>query len=169
MIESLQTLFTNPSFPSLHVMVIHFPIALICLAPLFDLGCLILRDQVWLDRAATLLYVLGTLGAGAAYLAGERAAKALSDLSPAAESALADHESSAMITLIALAIVSLFRLWVSWLSRADSRISIGVFRLAAIPLALAGLALLAVTADRGGSLVYGHGLGVEMVNESSVR
>ena len=169
MIESLQTLFTNPSFPSLHVMVIHFPLALICLAPLFDLGCLILRDQVWLDRTATLLYVLGTLGAGAAYLAGERAARALSDLSPAAESALADHESSAMITLIALAIVSLFRLWVSWLSRADSRISIGVFRLAAIPLALAGLALLAITADRGGSLVYGHGLGVEMVNESSVR
>jgi uncharacterized membrane protein len=169
MIESLQTLFTNPSFPSLHVMVIHFPIALICLAPLFDLGCLIVRNQVWLDRTATLLYVLGTLGAGAAYLAGERAAKALSDLSPAAESALADHESSAMITLIALAIVSLFRLWVSWLSRADSRISIGVFRLAAIPLALAGLALLAVTADRGGSLVYGHGLGVEMVNESPVR
>jgi len=163
MIESLQALFTNPSYPSLHVIVIHFPIALICLAPLFDLGCLILRDQVWLDRAATLLYVMGTLGAGAAYLAGERAAK------PAAESALADHESSAMITLIALAIVSLFRFWVSWLSRADSRISIGVFRLAAIPLALAGLALLAVTADRGGSLVYGHGLGVEMVNESPVR
>ncbi len=169
MIESLQSLLTDPSFPSLHVMVIHFPIAFISLAPLFDLGCLILRDQVWLDRAATLLYVLGTLGAGAAYLAGERAAKALSDLSPAAESALANHESSAMITLIALAIVSLFRLWVSWLSRDDSRISIGVFRLAAIPLALAGLALLAVTADRGGSLVYGHGLGVEMVNESSVR
>ena len=169
MIESLQSLLTNPSFPSLHVMVIHFPIALICLAPLFDLGCLILRDQVWLDRAATLLYVLGTLGAGAAYLAGERAAKALSDLSPAAESALADHESSAMITLIALAIVSLFRLWVSWLSRADSRISIGVFRLAAIPLALAGLALLAITADRGGSLVYGHGLGVQIENAESLE
>ena len=169
MIESLQSLLTNPSFPSLHVMVIHFPLALICLAPLFDLGCLFLRDQVWLDRTATLLYVLGTLGAGAAYLAGERAARALSDLSPAAESALADHESSAMITLIALAIVSLFRLWVSWLSRADSRISIGVFRLAAIPLALVGLALLTVTADRGGSLVYGHGLGVQIENAESLE
>ena len=70
MIESLQSLLTNPSYPSLHVMVIHFPIALICLAPLFDLGCLILRDQVWLDRVASLLYVTGTLGAGAAYLSG---------------------------------------------------------------------------------------------------
>ena len=170
MIESLQTLFTNPSYPSLHVMVIHFPIALICLAPLFDLGCLILRDQVWLDRVASLLYVTGTLGAGAAYLSGERAAKALAEISPAAESALADHESSAIITLIALAIVSLFRLWVSWLSRADRRISLGFFRLAAIPLALAGLGLLAFTADRGGNLVYGHGLGVQMEHpESSER
>ena len=169
MIENLQTLLTNPSFPSLHVMVIHFPIALICLAPLFDLGCLILRDQVWLDRVASLLYVTGTLGAGAAYLSGERAAKALAEISPAAESALADHQSSALITLIALAIVSLFRLWVSWLSRADSRISLGFFRLAAIPLALVGLALLTVTADRGGSLVYGHGLGVQIENAESLE
>jgi len=162
MIESLQTLFTNPSYPSLHVVVIHFPIAFVCLAPFFDLGCLIFRDRVWLDRAATLLYVMGTLGAGAAYLSGERAAKSLVEISSTAESALADHESSAMITLIALAIVSLVRLWVSWLSRADSRISLGFFRLVAIPVALAGLALLAITADRGGNLVYGHGLGVQM-------
>ena len=167
MIESLQTLLTNPSFPSLHVMVVHFPIALICLAPLFDLGCLIFRDRVWLDRTATLLYVLGTLGAGAAYLAGERAAKALVEISPAAESALADHESSALITLIALAIVALFRLWVSWISRNDRRIRLGLFRLVAIPVALAGLALLAITADRGGNLVYGHGLGVQMEHSGS--
>jgi uncharacterized membrane protein len=168
-IEGLQTLFTNPSYPSLHVVVIHFPIAFICLAPFFDLGCLVFRDRIWLDRAATLLYVMGTIGAGAAYLAGERAAEALSDLSPAAESALADHENSATLTLIALAVVSLVRLWVSWLSRDDRRISVGLFRLAAIPVALVGLALLAFTADRGGSLVYGHGLGVQLVNESSAR
>ena len=161
MIESLQALFTNPSYPSLHVVVIHFPIAFICLAPLFDFGCLIFRDRVWMDRAATLLYVTGTVGAGAAYLSGQRAAEALAEISPTAESVLADHESSALITLIALAIVSVVRLWVSWLSRNDRRISLGVFRLAAIGLALAGLALLAVTADRGGTLVYGHGLGVQ--------
>ena len=161
MIESLTTLITDPSYPSLHVILIHFPIAFICLAPLFDLGCLVFRDRVWLDRAATVLYVMGTIGAGAAYLAGERAAKALADLSPAAESALADHENSAVLTLIALAIVSLVRIAVSWISRNDRRISLGVFRLAAIPVALTGLALLALTADRGGGLVYGHGLGVQ--------
>jgi len=166
-IESLQTLFTNPSYPSLHVVLIHFPIAFICVAPFFDLGCLIIRDRVWLDRAATLLYVMGTIGAGAAYLAGKHAAEALVEISPAAESAVADHEDLATLTLIALAIVSLVRLWVSWLSRNDRRISFGVFRLAAIPVALVGLALLATTADRGGNLVYGHGLGVQMENAES--
>ena len=161
MIENLQALFTNPSYPSLHVVVIHFPIAFVCIAPIVDFACLIFRHRVWLDRAATLLYVMGTIGAGAAYLAGERAAEALAQISPAAESALADHESSALVTLIALAIVSVVRIWVSWLSRNDRRISFGVFRLAAIPLALIALALLAITADRGGTLVYGHGLGVK--------
>jgi uncharacterized membrane protein len=160
MIESLRTLLTDPSYPSLHVLVVHFPIALICLAPLIDLGCLAFRDRVWLDRAATLLYVMGAIGAGAAYLSGQRAAIVLAEISPAAESALADHESAAMMTLVALAIATLARLWVSWLARNDRRISLGLFRLAAIPIALIALALLAITADRGGSLVYDHGLGV---------
>ncbi len=51
----------------------------------FDLECLIFRDRVWLDRAATVLYVMGTVGTGAAYLSGERAAKALEDLFPAGD------------------------------------------------------------------------------------
>ena len=162
MIESITALFTDPSYPNLHVVAIHFPIAFICLAPFFDFGCLIFRDRVWLDRAATLMYVLGTVGAGAAYLTGQRAAKALAEISPAAESALADHENLAVLTLIALAVVSLARLTVSWLARDDRRIKIGIYRMAALPVALAGLILLGFTADRGGRLVYGHGLGVKM-------
>jgi uncharacterized membrane protein len=165
MIDSLLALVTDPSFPSLHVLIVHFPIALICLAPLFDLGCLFLRNHMWLDRTASTLYVIGTISAGAAYLSGERAAKALSNLSPTAESALADHEGLALVALIALAVATLARLWVSWLARDDRRISIGFFRLSAIPLALVALALLALTADRGGSLVYTHGLGVSVAQQ----
>lgn len=160
MIESLRQLFTEPGFPSLHVLVVHFPIALLFLAPLFDIGCLIFRDRVWLDRAAAALYIMGTIGAGAAYLTGERAAAAVGDLSTAAESALADHESSAVLTLLALVVVSLARVGVIWLARHDRRITIGVFRLAAFPIAIAGLVMLALTADRGGRLVYYHGVGV---------
>ncbi len=160
MIESLRSLVTDSPFPSLHVMVIHFPIALLFLAPLFDIGCIVFRKRVWLDRAAATLYVMGTIGAGAAYLTGQRAAAALQDLSPATESALADHENLAVLTLIALSIVSLVRLTVSWLARYDRRINVGIFRLVAIPVVLAGLVMLALTADRGGNLVYRHGVGV---------
>ena len=161
MIEALRTLFTDPSFPSLHVMVVHFPIAFIAFAPLLDLGCLVFRDRVWLDRAAAAMYLLGTLGAGAAYLLGEKAAEAVqSTLTPAAESVLADHEAQAVITLVALAAATLIRLIVTWLGRDDRRIKVGIFRLLALPAAIAALAMLALTADLGGRLVYHHGVGV---------
>jgi len=159
-IETLRSLVSDSPFPSLHVMVIHFPIACLFLAPLFDLGCVVFRKRVWLDRAAIALYVIGTIGAGAAYLTGQRAAAALQNLSPATESALADHENLAVLTLVALSVVCLVRLAVSWLARNDRRINVGFFRLLAIPVALAGLAMLALTADRGGTLVYTHGVGV---------
>jgi uncharacterized membrane protein len=160
MIETLRSLVTDSPFPSLHVMVIHFPIALLFIAPLFDIGCIVFRKRVWLDRAAATLYVMGTIGAGAAYLTGQRAAAALQDLSPATESALADHENLATLTLITLSVVCLVRLTVSWLARDDRHINLGIFRLVAIPVVLAGLVMLALTADRGGKLVYRYGVGV---------
>ncbi len=132
MIENLQSLWTDPGYPSLHVVVIHFPIALLALAPFFDIGCLVFRSRVWLDRTAAALYVIGTIGAGAAYLGGHRRCAAR----------------------------DLARLGVFWLARHDRRVTIGIFRLAAIPIAIAGLLVLALTADRGGRLVYQHGVGV---------
>ncbi len=160
MIEALRTLFTDPSFPSPHVMVVHFPIAFIAFAPLLDLACLVFRDRVWLDRAAAAMYLLGTLGAGAAYLLGEKAAEAVQSMTPAAESVLADHEAQAVITLVVLAVATLIRLIVTWLGRDDRRIKVGIFRLLALPAVLAALAMLALTADLGGRLVYHHGVGV---------
>ena len=51
MIESLRSLVADPGFPSLHVMLVHFPIAFFALAPLLDLACLVFRERTWLDRA----------------------------------------------------------------------------------------------------------------------
>ena len=168
MIEALRALFTDPGLPSLHPLVVHFPIAFVAVAPFLDLACLVFRDRVWLDRAASAMYLTGTLGAGAAYLSGGRAAKALASVSPTAESVLADHEAQAVLTLIVLAAVTLLRVTVSWLARDDRRIKIGIFRLLAIPAAVAALAMLALTADLGGRLVYRHGVGVE-ISQSSER
>jgi uncharacterized membrane protein len=168
-IEALRALFTDPSFPSLHVMVVHFPIAFIAFAPLFDLACLFFRDRVWLDRAAAAMYLVGTLGAGAAYLLGEEAAEAVQSMTPATESVLADHEAQAVITLVVLATATLIRLIVTWLGRDDRRIKIGIFRLLALPAVIAALAMLALTADLGGQLVYRHGVGVNVESSNVVR
>ena len=81
-------------------------------------------------------------------------------MTPAAESVLADHEAQAVITLVVLAMVTLFRLMVTWLGRDDRRIKVGIFRLLALPAVIAALAMLALTADLGGQLVYRHGVGV---------
>jgi uncharacterized membrane protein len=161
-IEALRALFSDPSFPSLHVMVVHFPIAFIAFAPLLDIACLVFRDRVWLDRAAAAMYLVGTLGAGAAYLLGEEAAEAVQSMTPATESVLADHEAQAVITLVVLAAATLIRLIVTWLGRDDRRIKVGIFRLLALPAVIAALAMLALTADLGGQLVYRHGVGVNV-------
>jgi len=161
-IEALRALINDPSVPSLHVVAVHFPIAFIAFAPLLDLACLVFRDRVWLDRAAAAMYLVGTLGAGAAYLFGERAAEAVVSISPAAESVLADHQAQAVITLSVLAVATLLRLMVTWLGRDDRRIKIGIFRLLALPAVLVALATLAITADLGGQLVYRHGVGVKV-------
>ncbi len=162
MIEALRALVNDPGIPSLHVVAVHFPIAFVAFAPLLDLACLIFRDRVWLDRAAAAMYLFGTLGAGTAYLLGERAAAAVVSLTPAAESILADHQAQAVITLSVLAVATLLRLMVTWLGRDDRRIKIGIFRLLALPAALAALVMLALTADLGGQLVYRHGVGVNV-------
>jgi uncharacterized membrane protein len=67
-----------------------------------------------------------------------------------------------VLTLIALSTATLMRLLVTWLGRDDRRISIGLFRLLALPAVLVALAMLAMTADLGGSLVYEHGVGVSV-------
>lgn len=161
MIETLRGLLENPGVPNLHVVVVHFPIAFIALAPCLDVACLVFRDRTWLDRAAAAMYLLGTIGAGAAYLLGEKAAEAATSLTPAAESALADHEAQAVITLVVLAVATLLRLIVTWLGRDDRRIKVGIFRLLALPVGVAALAMLVLAADLGGTLVYRHGVGVE--------
>jgi uncharacterized membrane protein len=82
-------------------------------------------------------------------------------ISASAEAVLANHEDLAKLTLIAFSIVAVLRLLVSWIGRRDRQVRVGFFRLVALAAALAALLLLVATADRGGALVYRHGLGVE--------
>jgi len=143
-----------------HPAIVHFPIALLLTAALFDACCLVFRRFLWLDRAAASLMTVGGVSLGAAYLAGERAAEAAAPVTGIAQGVLADHQDLALLTLWAWGVALALRLFVSWIGRHDLEIQLGIFRLAALVLTFAAATLLVLTAFHGGQLVYDHGIGV---------
>ena len=157
----LESVLAENALPNLHPAVVHFPIALLVTALLLDLACVVTRAWPWMDRAATALWVLGAAGLGGAYLTGDAASDQMVGITGEAQAVLADHEALAELSLFAFGGVMVLRLLVSWLSRRDTRIHIGLFRLVALAAALGAQLLLVATADRGGALVYRHGMGVE--------
>lgn len=156
-------LLAYTALPNLHPALVHFPIALLITAFAVDVACLVLRRQRWLDRAATLLYALGALAAGATYLSGEKAAESLVNVPNAAQTAIYDHEDAAFLTLVFFAIVALFRLLVWYRDRrAMGWTPLGPFRLLVLAAALVGQFLVLRTADKGGALVYKHAVAVSV-------
>jgi uncharacterized membrane protein len=149
------------SLPNLHPAVVHFPIALLPAALLFDLVCLLRPTWTWLDRGAAALYVLAAAGAGAAFWAGDEAAESLGPLAPAARAVLEEHENLARWTLIALSALALLRLALAWREHDRPRISSGPLRWILLLGGFGALTLLAATADHGGSLVYQHGVALK--------
>jgi uncharacterized membrane protein len=164
----IDRLLAHTNLPDLHPAFVHFPIALLFTALLFDLACLVARRQVWLDRAAAALYVLGTLGAGLSYLTGLLAERTLGELGAAAEIAVHEHQDLALWTLSAFAGVTLLRVVVSRLGRHDRQISFGFFRLLALLAAIAAQGLLFLTADYGGALVFRHEIGIGTVQQRTL-
>ncbi|MCG6962825.1 MAG: hypothetical protein LJE95_06080 [Acidobacteria bacterium] len=157
----LQFLLSHTALPNLHPALVHFPIALLMTAFAVDVACLVLRRQRWLDRTATLLYVLGAIAAGATYLAGQKAAESLVNVPSSAQPAIYDHEDAAFLTLVFFAVVALFRLLVWYRDRrAMGWTPLGPFRLLVLAAALVGQFLIARTADKGGALVYRDGVAV---------
>ncbi len=148
------------SLPDLHPVLVHFPIALLPTAFLFDLACFALHRWVWLDRAAVSLYGLGVLGAGAAIWAGQHAAARVGPVSSAIERLIADHSDWAFFTVIVFVGITLLRFEVAWRDRQQPSLRRGRLRLMALVLAIGGQWVLLQTADRGAGLVYRHGVAV---------
>ena len=155
-----ETLLSSTALPNLHPAIVHYPIALLSVAFALDLACLVARSQVWLDRCATLLYVLGTLSACLAFISGQQAADLMTEISGVTQAAMYGHEDFAKLTLIVFGAISSLRLVVTWRARRDKKTKVGVLRVVALIGALVGQIVIIATADRGGELVYSHGLGV---------
>lgn len=152
-----------PSFDGLHPLIIHFPIALLFIAPLFvAIGAVLSpRRARPVLYSALLLMVLGTTSIFLAVETGEAAGK-LADRTPEINALLEHHEQLAerarltfttlTVGFAAILIAPLLR------RRAPDRLATTVLPLAFLIVYGAGMVLLANTADHGGRLV--HQLGV---------
>lgn len=104
--------------------------------------------------AAGLLYPIGALSALAAYLTGRQAATTAL-LPGMANPILLEHWNLALATTTCFAAIAAIRLAVGW-----TRPSPRWVRPALMVASLLGVTLLFFTGDRGGRLVYEHGVGV---------
>lgn len=141
--------------PNIHPMIIHFPIVLWLVAVLADLVWLF-QPKSWLRNMTITLYVLGSIGALAAYLSGDQAMDIVS-VPMQGEVTAGNHSDWGHYTLYffsAYAIIRLFLFWKQW----DKKkwLAVVLFILGAL-----GMGMVAKTADLGGKLVYKYGVGIK--------
>jgi uncharacterized membrane protein len=152
-----------PSWEGIHPLIIHFPVALLFVAPLHIVGMLAARRVMARDyQPALSLMILGTLGAYFAYASGMAAASVASDLSAEAAATLARHADLAGDTRMAFTVLTvLYALLLYGPVLLKKQVSPLLFRAGqGVFLALygAGMLLLMWTADKGGHLVHQFGV-----------
>jgi uncharacterized membrane protein len=141
--------------PNIHPLLVHFPIALLSTAAAADVLGWAYRRNTPLRQLATLLYLVGTGAAAAAYVTG-RAASQTVWFPGMAQAVLGEHWDWAFRTVSFFAIVTVVRLLLLRPSRRDPGPAIVA---ALVLVGLVGIGLLVETGDRGGRLVYQHGVG----------
>jgi len=139
--------------PNVHPLIIHFPIAVLSIAVLFDLIYQI-WGRSWLSINCLSIYILGTVSALAAFLTGQYAADNV-NMPMQAELTVSNHSDMAKYTLVFFSLYSVIRAIYWWKLKPNPIFKVGLFILA-----LVGLFLLFQTADLGGKLVYKYGVGI---------
>jgi len=152
-----------PSWQSLHPLVIHFPIVLLLLSPLFVLISAVLRPPKGRPYMVTalILLLLGTLSLFVAAGSGEAAA-ALANRSGAVSSVLESHENLAEeaevvflgLCAVLVGIVALPRI----LGCQETRLTSTLLPFAYLVFYSAGILVVVNTAHVGGRLVHEFGV-----------
>jgi uncharacterized membrane protein len=152
-----------PTWDSLHPLIIHFPIALLLVCPLFVLIGAILsppKGRPYLSTALILL-LLGTASLFFAVETGE-AASQLVEREPAVEVLLKSHQALATETRDVFVTLSIIACGVFFIPRllgkADGLLFSRVLPLSFLVFYAVGIIFLVNTADRGGRMVHEHGV-----------
>lgn len=140
---------------TLHPLLVHFPVGLIAAGALLDLASLAAGPRRAARHLAAGLYLAGAGALIAAYFTG-RSDAPLVRIPGSAHALVDEHWTWALRTTVYVCALALGRLVLELSGRV-------VTRRGWLPVAAAGLAgllLLFQTAERGGRLVYQHGVGV---------
>ena len=161
-----------PSWDALHPLVIHFPIVLLMIAPLFIVGGLFFWERSkWFHSAALVLMVLGSASTFVAVSTGEAAGQ-LADRTDQIESVIERHEQLAETTQIVFAILTgiyLLLVLVPLVSKRPLANRLTIATHGAYALLYAGsLILLVNTAHQGGLLVHEYGVRAMMPQSKAV-
>ncbi len=157
--------------PNAHALIVHLPIGLLVAAFAAELVALLRRRPETVATVSTALYAAGWLTLAAAYLTGRAAAPEV--YTPGLAVPVVDrHWTLALWCLLYFGALTAGRLWVLGVPGRTARVG-GTGETPAGPAVtrraahlafgaagLAGLLLLAATAELGGRLVYQYGVGV---------
>ena len=140
---------------TLHPLIVHFPIGLIVTAAVIDVAALGGGPRSALRTTATGLYVAGAAALLAAYFTG-RSDAALVRIPGPAQAVVDEHWAWALRATVYLGVFALGRLGLDLAGLMTARVR----WLPVVAAGLVGVLLLFQTAERGGRLVYEHGVGV---------
>jgi uncharacterized membrane protein len=144
--------------PNIHPFIVHFPIALLVLAVLFDAARLIFRDENWLHKATLTLYSAGSLGLIAAFWSGRQAVETVSVTGDAIP-IVTSHEDWALYTLIYFLVFTVIRFGTWW-----KDLEKGLVLPLLVVFAFGGIGMLWHTGELGAKLVYKHGVAVGQID-----
>ncbi len=147
--------------PNIHPLLVHFPIALFLVTVVFHAWKLLFTQDDKYNSHVLTGYLITSISLVATYFSGRNAADNVT-VPDDALSALSNHADKALFLLVYCLLLTGLILFTQY--RHLSRIKL--VDIALVILGVIGLGLLTVTADAGGRLVYGYGVGVTRVQES---